>query len=180
MSENHAAKKTPLSHLERKCCICGKKSKMTLGQARMAKAGRLISRCCNARFITLDQMDYKQKYARRDRERKRAAKLPVTAEMVKALLVGTGKFLERTKPYTTEINVRTKTSTVAKPVYRKKTRTFPAGWAITTRRAEYGIIFTDAFGSLGAAYVRARELAGLSTDISQIELELGVTKGPKG
>jgi hypothetical protein len=157
-SSVEATKRVVVSLFDRKCSNCGKKSKLTLGQMRMAKNGRLITRCCSSKFITPEQVDWKQKAAANKKLDARIDALPVTEAMVKAVLKGFGS-LKRTKPYT--------------HIDRRGSHEIPAGWEIIDRKKMCGI-FTVSHDcpTIGQAYMKARGLAGLSTDIGLVEKEL--------
>jgi len=154
-SNVEATKRVAKSLFDRKCSNCGKKSKLTLGQMRMAKNGRLITRCCRSKFITPEQVDRKQEAAANKKLQAREAALPVTEAMVRALLVGTGMKIERHQ-------------SPAPPGGKKP----PQGWAISGEKS-YGVfILIHSFRTLGQAYIHARKQLYLPTDIDLVEKEL--------
>lgn len=144
--------------LDRKCYKCGKKSKFTLHQARLAKSGRLVSRCCEAGFVPIDRKDMKQLGVVQKKIKARRAALPVTEKMVRTLFQKLGHGFGKTRPRTLDCGLK-----------------MPAGWEVLDSTTYPLIVFKKDFTSLGEAYVYARKLSGLPTDIEVIEGELGVT-----
>lgn len=143
--------------LARKCYECGKKSELTLHQARLAKSGNLVSCCHRARLVPTDRLDMKQKAALEKKARARKAALPVTEKMVRDLLRSHGRKLEQMPSMVGGSGAK-----------------IPGGWRVAEEQSFCGVVWAHGFRNLGEAYLHAREVAGLSTDLEVIERELGV------
>lgn len=147
----------PKAPLVRKCYECGKTSKLTLHQARLAKSGNLVSRCHRVRLVPTDRLDMRQKAALEKKARARKAALPVTEEMVRDLLRNHGRKLEKMSPLVGDSGAK-----------------IPDGWRVLEEQSFFGMIWAHCFRNLGEAYLHAREVAGLSTDLEVIEREFGL------